>query len=223
MAHGIRYIVFLQGCLLRCKYCHNRDTWDARMGKWVETDDIIEKILRCKPFIDASGGGVTVSGGEALLQPEFVYELFTKLHEHGIHTCIDTSGFVELTPNVKKALKVADLVLLDIKHINSKKCKELTGMPNKNNIAFAKYLNEKNIPVWIRQVLVPGYTDAEEDLIEMKKFVNTLHNVQKIEFLPYHNLAKYKWTNLGKEYPLEGVRMANEKDVLRAKKIIENI
>ncbi len=223
MVHGIRYIVFLQGCLLKCKYCHNRDTWDARMGKWVETDDIIEKILRCKPFIDASGGGVTVSGGEALLQPEFVYELFTKLHEHGIHTCIDTSGFVELTPSVKKALKVADLVLLDIKHIDSKKCKELTGMSNKNNIAFAKYLDEKNIPVWIRQVLVPGYTDAEEDLIEMKKFINTLHNVQKIEFLPYHNLAKYKWTNLGKEYPLEGVRMANEKDVLRAKKIIENI
>ena len=220
---GIRFVLFMQGCILKCKYCHNRDTWDARMGKSIEVDEVVKKVLRCKPFIDASGGGITVSGGEALLQPEFVYELFTELHKYNIHTCLDTAGSVEITPQIKKLLSETDLVLLDIKHIDDEKCKKLVGASNKNTLAFAAYLDRHNIPVWIRQVLVPGYTDDEQDLIELKKFINKLHNVEKIEFLPYHDLGKYKWENLGKEYPLEGVRTANNDDVARAKKIIESV
>ena len=220
---GIRFVLFMQGCILKCKYCHNRDTWDARMGKSIEVDEVVKKVLRCKPFIDASGGGITVSGGEALLQPEFVYELFSELHKYNIHTCLDTAGSIEITPQIKKLLSETDLVLLDIKHINDEKSKKLVGASNKNNLAFAKYLSRHNIPMCIRQVLVPGYTDDEQDLIELKKFINTLNNVEKIEFLPYHDLGKYKWEDLGKEYPLEGVRTANNDDVARAKKIIENV
>ena len=126
-----------------------------------------------------------------------------------------------ITPEIKEVLALTDLVLLDIKHINREKCKELVGFSNDNELNFARYLNENNIPVWIRQVLVPGYTDAEEDLIELKNFLKTLDNVKKVEILPYHNLGKYKWENLGLEYPLENVRTANNDDVERAKRILE--
>ncbi len=220
---GIRFVLFMQGCILKCKYCHNRDTWDARLGKQVSADEIVKKVLRCKPFMDASGGGITVSGGEALLQAEFVHELFTKLHKYNIHTCLDTSGNVEITPEIEELLKETDLVLLDIKHINDKKCRELVGLSNKNELAFARYLDEHNIPVWIRQVLVPGFTDDEEDLKELKRFINTLNNVQKFEFLLYHDLGKYKWIDLGKEYPLEGVRTANNDDLEKALKVMESV
>ena len=167
-------------------------------------------------------GGVTVSGGEPLLQVNFLIELFTKLKKENIHTCIDTSGMVSITNDIKHLLSLTDLVLLDIKHIDSQKCKDLVGFDNTLELAFAKYLDENNIPVWIRQVLVPGYTDDESDLIKLKNFISSLNNVKKVEILPYHSIGKYKWAQLGFKYPLENVRDANDDDITRAKKILKN-
>lgn len=216
---GIRFVLFLQGCHLKCKYCHNRDTWDIKAGNYTSLDDIFNKIMRYKNYIHPNGG-VTVTGGEPLLQVNFLIELFSKLKEEGIHTCIDTSGMVSLTDDIKKLLSLTDLVLLDIKHIDDEKCKDLVGFSNKLELAFARYLSDNNIPVWVRQVLIPGYTDDEEDLIKLRDFLSTLNNVRKVEILPYHNLGKHKWTKLGYKYELDGVKQATNKDVQRAKKIL---
>ena len=218
---GIRFVLFLQGCSLKCKYCHNRDTWDMTLGEEKTLEEIIEKVKRYKTYMNLSGGGVTVTGGEPLLQYNFVLELFKRLKEEGISTCVDTSGMVALTDGIKEVLKYTDLVLLDIKHIDEEKCKDLVGFSNKRELEFARYLSDNNIKMWIRQVLVPGYTDAEEDLLKLKDFLLTLNTVEKVQILPYHSMGKYKWKNLGLEYPLEGVRDANQDDVDRAKKILE--
>lgn len=217
---GIRFVLFLQGCHLQCKYCHNRDTWDINGGEYKSVDEIMEKINRYKNYIIPSGGGVTVTGGEPLIQASFVLELFKKLKENGIHTCVDTSGMFALTDGIKEVLKYTDLVLLDIKHIDDEKCKELVGVSNKKELEFARYLSDNNIKMWIRQVLVPGYTDDRQDLLKLKNFLSTLKTVEKIQILPYHNMGKYKWEKLGLEYPLEGVREASQADVDRAKKIL---
>ena len=217
---GIRFVLFLQGCHLQCKYCHNRDTWDINGGEYKSVDEIVEKINRYKNYIIPSGGGVTVTGGEPLIQASFVLELFKKLKENGIHTCVDTSGMSALTDGIKEVLKYTDLVLLDIKHIDDEKCKELVGVSNKKELEFARYLSDNNIKMWIRQVLVPGYTDDGQDLLKLKKFLSTLKTVEKIQILPYHNMGKYKWEKLGLEYPLEGVREANQEDIDIAKKIL---
>ncbi|MBR3152367.1 MAG: pyruvate formate lyase-activating protein [Clostridia bacterium] len=218
---GIRYVIFMQGCPLHCKYCHNRDTWETKAGLEVTTENLVKQILRYKTYIDNSGGGVTASGGEALLQAKFLTELFKKLQKKGIHTALDTAGSLPINDDIKELLKYTDLVLLDIKHIDNEKCIELTGSSNKNELNFAKYLSENNIHMWIRQVLVPGITDDKEDLKTLKQFINTLNNVDKIELLPYHNLGKFKWTNLGLEYPLENTPPATDEDVKKAKKILE--
>ena len=217
---GIRFVLLLQGCHLQCKYCHNRDTWDINGGEYKSVDEIVEKINRYKNYIIPSGGGVTVTGGEPLIQASFVLELFKKLKENGIHTCVDTSGMFALTDGIKEVLKYTDLVLLDIKHIDDEKCKELVGVSNKKELEFARYLSDNNIKMWIRQVLVPGYTDDGQDLLKLKNFLSTLKTVEKIQILPYHNMGKYKWEKLGLEYPLEGVREANQEDVDIAKKIL---
>ena len=216
---GIRFVLFLQGCHLQCKYCHNRDTWDMKEGKYQSADDIYKMILKYKNYITPNGG-VTVSGGEPLLQVKFLIELFTKLKKKKIHTCIDTSGMVALTDDIKQLLTLTDLVLLDIKHIDSEKCKDLVGFDNKLELSFAKYLSENNIPIWIRQVLVPGITDHEEDLLELKEFISSLNNVKKVEILAYHDLGKFKWENLGCNYELDDIPNATTEDVARAKKII---
>ncbi len=216
---GIRFVLFLQGCHLQCKYCHNRDTWDVNGGEFKSLDDIFDKIMRYKNYIYPNGG-VTMTGGEPLLQSKFIFELFKKLKEEGIHTCVDTSGSLPLTDDIKNVLSVTDLVLLDIKHIDDDKCKELVGVSNKLELDFARYLSDNNIPIWIRQVLVPGYTDDENDLLKLKDFLNTLKTVEKVEILPYHNMGEFKWKKLGFSYPLEGVREANQADVDRAKKIL---
>ncbi len=216
---GIRFILFLQGCHLQCKYCHNRDTWDMNGGSYKSLDDIFDMIMKYKNYITPNGG-VTVSGGEPLLQVKFLIELFTKLKKKKIHTCIDTSGMVAITDDIKHLLSLTDLVLLDIKHIDSKKCKDLVGFDNKLELEFAKYLSDNNIPIWIRQVLVPGYTDDQNDLLKLKEFISSLNTVQKVEILPYHSIGKYKWTNLGFEYALDGVRDANNEDVQKAKKVL---
>lgn len=217
---GIRFVLFLQGCNLQCKYCHNRDTWDINGGKYKSIDEIIEKVKNYKNYITFSGGGVTVTGGEPLLQAKFLIEFFKKLKQEKIHTCIDTSGMVGITEDIRELLKYTDLVLLDIKHIDSDKCKELVGVPNKREIEFARYLSDNNIKMWIRQVLVPGYTDEEQDLLKLKKFISSLKTVEKVQILPYHSLGKYKWDKLKVEYLLDGVRDANKEDVNRAKRIL---
>ncbi len=218
---GIRFVLFLQGCHLECKYCHNRDTWDINGGEYKSVDDIVEKVKEYKNYIIPSGGGVTVTGGEPLLQVKFLIEFFERLKKEGINTCIDTSGMVALTEDIKEVLKMTDLVLLDIKHIDDEKCKDLVGKSNKLELEFAKYLSDNNIRMWIRQVLIPGYTDDEKDLIKLKEFINTLHTVEKVQVLPYHSMGKYKWEKLGLKYSLDGVREATTEEVEKAKKILK--
>ena len=217
---GVRFVVFTQGCSLKCKYCQNRDTWNLKGGSTYSSDEIVEKILRYKNYI-MPNGGVTISGGEPLLQPQFLTQLFTKLKQYNIHTCIDTSGSVALTDEIKKLIDLTDLFLLDIKCINDEKAIDLTGVSNKKELEFANYLSNINKPIWIRQVLVPGYTDDEQDLIKLRDFISTLKSVEKVEILPYHDLGKFKWEQLGEIYPLENVRTANNDDVARAKKILK--
>lgn len=217
---GIRFVVFMQGCHLRCKYCQNRDTWDINAGKSYTVKEVIEKILRYKNYILASNGGVTLSGGEPLLQQDFVIALFRELKKQNISTCLDTSGMFSITDKIKQIVDLTDIFLLDIKCINDETCKWLTGSSNKLELEFAKYINDKNKRIWIRQVLVPEITDKEEDLLKLKEFLKTI-NVEKFEFLPYHDLGKYKWEKLGVPYELEDVRVANDEDVEKAKKIIE--
>lgn len=218
---GIRFVVFMQGCHLKCKYCQNHDTLDLSSGKLYTAEQILEKILKYKNYFISSNGGVTFSGGEPLLQCSFLLELIKMLKKENIHTAIDTSGSVEITEKVKQLIKITDLFLLDIKCINDDICKKLTGASNKKELAFAKYLSNINKPMWIRQVIVPTITDRTEDLISLKNFLSELNNIQKIELLPYHNLGKYKWIDSGIPYELENIRTANSKDIEYAKKILE--
>lgn len=217
---GIRFVIFMQGCPLKCKYCHNRDTWNFNGSVEYAIEPVIEKVMRSKPYFDHSNGGVTVSGGEPLGQAEFVLELFKELKKRNIHTALDTAGSYKITPVIEELLSYTDLVLLDIKHIDNEKCIELTGQSNENEINFAKYLSDKNIPVWIRQVLVPGITNDENDLRKLREFLNTLTNVQKVEILPYHNLGKFKWEKLEQEYPLKNVPAPSQEEIDIAKKIL---
>ena len=219
---GIRFIVFLQGCHLRCKFCQNRDTVPLKGGTEYTVSEVMEKALKCKPYMVASKeGGITVSGGEPLLQPEFVRELFIKAHENGMTTCLDTSGCLHLTDTIKEVLRHTDTVLLDIKHIVDDKCRALIGNSNKNELEFARYLSDNGIDMWIRQVLVPGYTDSIEDLVATRKFIDTLKTVKKVEVLPYHDMGKHKWYDMGITYPLEGVRTPTEEEIQKAKDILE--
>ena len=171
-------------------------------------------------YFHTSHGGVTVSGCEHLLQAKFVTELFKELHKLNIHTALDTAGSLPINLEIEELLSVTDLVILDIKHINDKKAKELTSLSNKNNLDFARYLDNHHIPTWIRQVLVPGYTDDENDLKELKKFIDSLSNVTRVEILPYHNLGEYKWENLGEAYPLKKIKAPTEEQINHAKKIL---
>lgn len=216
---GIRFIIFTQGCNLKCKYCQNRDTWNIKSGKEYTVKELIDQIVKFKEYMQVSGGGVTVSGGEPLLQPDFLIALFTELNKIGISTGLDTSGMVALTDKIKKVINLTDIFLLDIKSINDETCKWLTGMSNKLELEFAKYINERGKRIWIRQVLVPGITDKEEDLIKLKEFLDRL-NIEKIDILPYHTLGKSKWEKLGIQYELDGTRPANSEDVAKAKKIL---
>lgn len=217
---GIRFVIFMQGCALKCKYCHNRDTWDINGGNLVSIDELLDKIERYKAYILPSGGGVTVTGGEPLLQVKFLINLFKELKKRNIPTAIDTSGMVDITDDIKELLSLTDLVLLDIKHINDEKCKDLVGFSNKKELEFARYLSDNNIPVWIRQVIIHGITDDEEDLLKLKEFIGSLNNVKKVELMPYHELGKFKWENLGFNYELDGIPAATSKDIGRAKRIL---
>ena len=222
---GIRYIVFTQGCLLRCQYCHNADTWKIGDGKQVTPEEIVEDVVKYKAFMDASGGGITVSGGEPLLQMPFVTELFKLCKENGIHTTIDTSGGCfankpEFLEELDELLKYTDLILLDIKHIDSKRHVKLTGKPNEHILEFARYLSDKKVPVWIRHVLVPTINDQDEYLEQLGDFIGTLENVEKVEILPYHQLGVYKWEALGYKYPLSEISSPSDESVEHAYKML---
>ncbi len=180
----------------------------------------MQKFLAIKIILLYLNGGVTVSGGEPLLQTPFLISLFTKLKALGVHTAVDTSGSFSITEDIKKLIDLADLFLLDIKCINDEICKDLTGVSNQRELEFARYLSKNNKDMWIRQVLVPGITDHEEDLKKLKEFISELKTVKKVEILPYHDLGKYKWTELNCKYELEGVPTATAQDVNRAKQIL---
>lgn len=215
---GIRYVVFTQGCLLRCQFCHNADTWEIGTGKQMSVAEIMNDIQTYLPFIDASGGGITVSGGEPLLQLPFLISLFKACKKLGIHTTIDSSGgcyskSALFQEQLGELMEYTDLVLLDLKHINRKKHISLTGMGNDHILDFAHYLSEKAIPVWIRHVLVPTINDNEEDLTKLSEFISTLKNVEKIDILPYHKLGVYKWETLGLDYPLDGIDPPSQESV----------
>jgi pyruvate formate lyase activating enzyme len=225
---GLRYVLFTQGCLLRCQYCHNADTWEIGKGKEMTVEEIIEDVKTYLPFINASGGGITVSGGEPLLQIDFLIELFKACKKLGIHTAIDSSGGCYTTEapfqqKLKELLSYTDLILLDLKHIDEKKHRKLTGKTNKHILQFAQFLSEKNIPVWIRHVLVPTITDDPNDLRRLAAFIRTLNNVKKIEILPYHKLGVYKWKALGLKYPLEGIEPPSEESVQMAQRILNGM
>lgn len=221
---GIRFVVFLQGCPLRCQYCHNPDTWSAG-GETHTAQSVADRALRYKNYFGAEGG-VTVTGGEPLLQIDFVIELFTILKAKGIHTCIDTSGITFDENSAlsvekhEKLLAVTDLVLLDIKHIDKEACVRLTGQSNERTLSFAKFLSEKGTPVWIRQVLVPGITDSEDDLKKTRAFIETLKTVKKVEVLPYHTMGVVKYEKLGIDYPLKDVQAPSKEAVAKAKEIL---
>lgn len=221
---GIRFVVFLQGCPLRCRYCHNPDTWKAG-GEEYTAEEIVSRALRYKNYF-GDKGGVTVTGGEPLVQIDFVIELFKILKEKGIHTCVDTSG-ITFNPESQESVdkhealtKWTDLFLLDIKHIDEEACKKLTGHSNKNTLAFAKFLSDHGKKTWIRQVLVPGITDDEESLKRTRGFIDTLKTVEKVEVLPYHTMGTVKYEKLGLEYPLKGVEAPTKESVEKAKRIL---
>lgn len=221
---GVRFIVFMQGCHMRCRYCHNPDTWKMDGGDEVTADEILKHALRFKPYW-GKDGGITISGGEPLLQIDFVIELFKKAKELGINTCIDTAGnpFTKEEPFFSKfeeLMKYTDLLLLDLKEINPTRHKDLTGFDNSNIIEMAKYLSEINKPVWIRHVLVPEHSDFDEDLDALGDFIDTLSNVDRVEILPYHTLGKFKWENLGIPYTLESISPPSAERIENAKQRI---
>lgn len=222
---GIRFVVFLQGCPLRCQYCHNPDTWNLHAGETYTPQQVVERVVRYKNYFGEQGG-VTVSGGEPLLQMDFVIELFTLLKKQGIHTCVDTSGITfnqqseESVAKHKQLLGVTDLFMLDIKHIDDEACKTLTGHSNAHTLAFAKFLSDNGARMWIRQVLVPGITDNVDSLRKTRAFIDTLQTVDKVEVLPYHTMGVVKYKNLGMDYPLAGVEAPTKQSLQTAKEIL---
>ena len=216
---GIRVVLFLQGCPLRCLYCHNRDTWTVSGGQERTVEELTRFILRYRSYVCASGGGVTATGGEPLLQHRFVAELFRSLKQYDIHTALDTSGFCELE-EVKPLLDVTDLAILDIKAVNLSLHRRLTGVPNERILAFARYLSEQRIPTWIRHVLIPGITDSVEELLALRRLILALESVERVELLPYHTLGVYKWEQMGCDYALAGVPAATPEDIKRARDVL---
>lgn len=219
---GVRFLVFLSGCGFRCKYCHNPDTWARPAALEMSADEVLAKALRYREYWGEEGG-ITVSGGEPLLQVEYLTELFEKAKTKGVNTCIDTAAgpFTRNEPwfgKFCKLMDVTDLLLLDLKHIDSAAHRELTGADNANILDCAKCLSEIGKPVWIRHVLVPGINMDEPSLSKLGAFIKTLTNVKKVEVLPYHTLGVPKWTSLGLPYALEGVPAPTDEQIATARR-----
>lgn len=222
---GIRFLIFLQGCPMRCQFCHNPDSWKTGIGEERTADELLDQAERFRAYW-GDNGGITVSGGEALLQIDFLLELFEKTKQRGIGTCLDTSAqlFTRKSPFFEKferLMELTDTVLLDIKHIDDEEHRKLTRHSNANILDCARYLSEIDKPVWIRHVLIPGITDKDEYLVRLRDFLSSLHNIERIEVLPYHTLGVYKYEKLGIDYPLKDVqppaaeRVANANDILQ--------
>ena len=220
---GIRFVVFMQGCPMRCKYCHNPDSWTTDKNQIMSVEEIMQKYDGVKEFVQS--GGITVTGGEPLVQIDFVTELFKEAKSRKIHTALDTSGVLfnpQDTVKIDNLLKYTDLVLLDIKHIDNSEHIKLTGLSNKNILAFAEYLSQKQIPVWIRHVVVKGITLNEKYLRELGRFLAALNNVKALDVLPYHNMAIPKYEALNINYPLKDVLPTTKEEALEARNIIVN-
>ncbi len=218
---GVRYVVFFQGCPLRCLYCHNPDTWEFSGGRKVTAEELMEEYDSYKEFLKS--GGITATGGEPMAQPEFLTELFSLAKSRGVHTCLDTSGIVfnpENHEKIDKIIDYTDLVMLDIKHIDDEEHKKLTGKSNKNILAFAEYLRDRNIPLWVRHVVVPGITDDEKELLGLGKFLAGLTNLKALDVLPYHDMGKVKYQNLGIDYPLKDVEPLSKEKAIEARDVI---
>ncbi len=218
---GIRYVVFFQGCPIRCRYCHNPDTWEFRKSKEVSVDELLREYDSCKEFLKS--GGITATGGEPLSQPDFLLELFRQAKNKDIHTCLDTSGAgfnPENTLKIGEILKYTDLVMLDIKHMDSDKHKTLTGIGNENILRFAEHLRDLKIPLWIRRVVVPNLTDDRDELFRLGEFLATLSNLKALDVLPYHDMARKKYKELGMEYPLPNTPPLSKEDAIKARDII---
>ena len=218
---GVRFVVFFQGCPLRCRYCHNPDTLEFGKGTERTAEDLMKEYDSYKEFLKS--GGITATGGEPLAQPEFLAELFSLAKSKGVHTCLDTSAGVyspEHHEAIDKALKYTDLVMLDIKHIDSAEHKKLTGMGNEHILAFAEHIRDLGIPVWIRHVVVPGITDQHDELFALGEYLSTLSNLKALDVLPYHDMAKPKYENLGMEYPLGDTPPLSKKEAIKAREII---
>ncbi len=224
---GTRFVVFVQGCPMRCAYCHNPDTWEMNGGTLMEPSYIIEQYERNKAFY-ANGGGLTVTGGEPLMQVDFLIDLFTLAKQQNIHTCIDSSG-IAYNPNNTEWLKkldhlmtLTDLVMLDIKHIDPEKHKDLVKQPNTNILKFAAYLNDKKVNMWIRHVIVPGYTDDDKYLFDLGYFIGQFTNLKALDALPYHTMGEAKYEKLGMEYRLKGVPAMDKDKLIEKKEVILN-
>ncbi len=218
---GIRFVVFFQGCPMRCAYCHNPDTWDFNVNQKMSVEEILKKYDGVKEFL--KNGGITATGGEPLAQMDFLIELFKNAKAKNIHTTLDTSGITFNRENIKKfdeLIKYTDLVMLDIKHIDPVSHHKLTGQNNSNVLEFAKYLSNKKIPVWIRHVVVPSITYLKSQLVKLGEFLSTLDNIQALDVLPYHDMAIAKYENLGKEYPLKGIAPLTKEQALDARNTI---
>lgn len=223
---GIRFVVFFKGCPLRCKYCHNPDTWTLDNALIMEPQEIVSKIIKYKHYFK-DGGGVTLSGGEPLVQLDFVIELCKLLKEEAIHIAIDTSGYpfikddVNVVSKFKQLINYVDLFLLDIKHSDEAKHIELTGVSNQNTLDFATFLSKNHKHMWIRHVLVPGITGERSQLIKLNNLIETLSFVDKIEVLPYHTMGINKYQNLGIDYPLKNINPPSKEEIENAKRIFK--
>lgn len=218
---GIRFVIFFQGCPLRCQYCHNPDSWEFNTGREVTAEELLTEYNSYKEFLKS--GGITATGGEPLAQPEFLTELFMLFKEKSVHTCLDTSGAL-FNPKshweIDKVLDYTDLVMLDIKHIDSEAHKKLTGAGNENILKFAEYLCERKIPLWVRHVVVPGITDGESELFRLGVYLSKLSNLKALDVLPYHDMGKAKYQELGMRYSIEEVPALSKEEAVKARDII---
>jgi len=212
---GIRFVVFTQGCPLRCQYCHNPDTWNMKDGKETSVDELVKEALKYQSYMKFSGGGVTATGGEPLLQADFIKEFFSQLKMHHIHTAIDTSGYI-FNEKVKEVLALTDLVLLDIKNFDPHAYKALTGVELQGTLDFLDYLGEIKKPVWIRYVLVPGLTDNIDTIEALSKHLSQYTNIERIELLPFHKMGEFKWKELGIDYKLHQVKEPSKDSMVKA-------